>query len=197
MTYTYVQNLDSKSGCNGFTFPFTISSPGSLAAVDRQKAGGWWWRDKNWGLSSSWSIQDSDGNLYSLTNGPMTLISGQTNELDLASLGPQFVATGTGAVLTFSPITTSSGGGGSIIYDSGLLYPAPQFFGGFTIPSGPDAGKGTTISFDNPGSPTGTFTLDIDGISYTVFYNNTSPAPPTVTPGSMTLTPIDFWAWSP
>jgi len=180
------------SGFNCFPFPFTIAAPdyNHPIAVSLDDCVKWFWRVKNWAITTDAAIVDTDGNPWSFSSGVM--VPGASNpttesgHLDpLLSLG--FSRSGTNYDFTF--------GIGGIVQDSGFLYPG--IFNGIPGTVGSDAAKGI-LEFSpvlgGLGLPTITGTMD--GYSIPIYYDATSFPPTSFTFTSFDLSPAEYWPYA-
>lgn len=188
-TYNDTVTTISASGFSGFPNPYGTGDITYRIQVPLQQIGSWWWRIKNWSLSSTCSFVDEDFTPFSFTSGPLTPnVSNAADELELKDPGRNH---------EFEPIVTFLPGLTILDVGSGLFYPDISI----NLLMGDPSGGHSIVEiwdYDIFLPADGTFTAMIDGLAKTLYYR-VSPSGGglygTFTPGDFILTPLEYWTY--
>lgn len=201
MTVNDTATPAKSSGANGFPFPANAGSDADhpLAISIPDDAFKFWWRVKNWSLSSSWSCTDGT-TTATFTNGIMTP-SGATTELDLIdpnsphNFGFPFSTTSAGLLSIYTPAGVAAP---QCFLNAGVYNPYLSLSGnGITT----QLNAGTTFvrfAFNQADltNLTGSFVATLDSYDVTCYYDATTSPPSNFTPGNMDFTPTAFWPYA-
>jgi len=182
------------SGANGFPFATTYSAPssGNPVAVTYKDCIKWWWRVKNWKITTDAEIEDTDHNTFTFTNGNCTPAGGNaTHELALiASVSHDFQ---TGLTGTYGNSFGLMGSSPRLQFNASNYYPNISISG---FVQSPDSSKGwmewTSL---NPGGGAPHIVGQVDGYSVNLYYTFPS-AVSSFTFSSLVLEPVEYWAYA-
>lgn len=184
------------SGCNGFPFAYSSASPGTLnpeivSFLDCVK---WWWRVKNWHLSTDCAIVDTLGNAYALPSEDLNPVPGSpTKELNL--IDPAAIHNWLNTTSSPNYNFNFALMGGRIILSGTDLYPDVQMAGQVNTNAAGATGA-MLIRFDNPGGGAPSFDATIDGITFPCYYDVTSDPPMSFIASQLDLTPAEYWPYA-
>lgn len=194
LTNTFTSPPSASSGGSGFPFPINGGTVGGKIAVSFADCMKWWWRVKNWSLSTDLEIVDHASNVFTMPNGALT-VGGPNATRELALINPvPHIFDAQDGVKTNFELSLMGSAGTQIIRDSGSYY--PDIVGGGFV--GNDPGQGIlTFLFDFSGSPPApTITGTIDGHNMDITYDTTSFPPASFTFSYFDLTPVEYWPYA-
>lgn len=188
LTYDDEATPANASRCNGFPAPFSIGTPAAIypISVAFTKIIKWFWRVKNWRLTTDLSV---DGDVISGGAVTCSIIFGAARELDLVQPQSLVFQAASGVFLFNFEFFGEAGPTPGITFSAPNYKPSIQFTG--------DADTRVTFA-TNPtglGTPDGTIVMLIDGeacnLYYFILFGGT-----VVTCTNFSLDPVLFWPYA-
>jgi len=185
--------ISRSSGFNGFPFPFASGSVASRPfAANYHDCIKWWWRVKNWTISTDLQEVDNTSATWTLANGTMNP-GGSNAARELNLIGGVAHEFGIGDATTNGFTAAFFGSTGSrIILNSGQYYPDITGIG-FVGPNTAD-GRVSIFLGSVPGLPEISGT--IDGYTIPIAYDATTFAPSSFTFSTFVMTPVEYWPYA-
>lgn len=194
------------SGCDGFPFQLNAGSgPNYPLGISIQDLAKWWYRVKNWSVTSTWTATTGGvTSTFGYAIGP----SGRNAIRELDLIGPTtlpqhnfgFASSGNGQVNlslfdTFPSVAPSYAYANAGIYNPFLSCNETSIQPNVFSPD-------NSISFSfNPDDfglvpPTGSFTAVVDGNNVTCYYLVSTVPPDSFSVGTLIFTPIEYWPYA-
>jgi len=181
------------SGFNGFPFPFASgSSPDNPIVVNYLDCIKWWWRVKNWTISTDLQEVDNASATWTLDNGTMNPgPRNSTREFNLIAPTEHSFGIGDSTTNGFS-MAFMGAIGSQIILNAGQYY--PDITGNGFVGPNPTDGQVQIFLGSVPGFPEISGT--IDGYTIPIAYDATTNPPSSYVFTTFVMTPVEYWPYA-